>query len=215
MKLSESIIEFRKRTKDTRKPYLWPDTELIPWFAEAEDEAALRAKLLFDTEEFSIGLGETVIDLPVKLFDIQYAELRDADGKVCEITGTSRHVLDATRPGWRTRSERPGFYVHDDKTITLSAKSDQAYTLYLEFYRRPNQRMARAEDEPEIHSVHHLYLVDWVEHKAYSKPDADTLNTGKAAIALDAFTRQFGLRPNADMRRRQNANRPHRNATHT
>lgn len=216
MRIGELITVFRtSRTKDTKKPYLWPDSELIPFFAEAEDEAALRAKLLFDTDELSVSSGETSIDLPEKLFDIQYAELRDADGKSFEITGSSRQVLDSTRPGWRGRVERPREYVHDDKTLALSAIPDQGYTLYLEFYRLPKRPVTSLTDAPEIHDVHHLYLIEWVLHKAYSKPDADTLNPGAAAKAEGEFTRQFGFRPNADMRRRQNANRPHRNATHT
>ena len=214
MNLGELIVDFRIKAQDTVRPYLWPDKEVAPLFAEAESEASVRAKLINDTDEIPVAIGDTVLDLPSGLFDIQYAELRAADGTAYEIVGASRRELDKFRPGWRTRSERPREYVHDDKTLTLGAVADAEYTLYLDFFRLP-AGMSKAEDEPEIHEIHHLNLVDWVLFRAYSKPDADTFNPGKAKEAEAAFVSYFGKRSNADVRRKQNANRPHRNVVHT
>lgn len=215
MNLREGIDQFRIRTMDTANPYLWPDKELAPWFSEAEAEAAVRARLIVDTKEISIGAGETgKIDLPELLFDIQYAEIISADGTVTEVFSSSRRELDSQRPGWRNRTERPTHYVHDDKSLILSSIPDQDYTLYIEFYRLPSAPMAEDEDEPEISEAHHLNLIDWVLFRAYSKPDADAFNPNKAKEAETAFVSYFGKRSNADMRRKQNANRPHRNRIH-
>ena len=90
-----------------------------------------------------------------------------------------------------------------------------AYTLYLEFFRIPARRVSCMDSRFEINEIHHLHLVDWVLHKAYSKPDVDTLNPGKAKDAEGRFIASFGKRPSADLRRRQNANRPHRNRLHS
>lgn len=215
MNLREGIDQFRIRAMDTAKPYLWPDKELAPWFAEAEAEAAVRALLIFDAAEISVSTGETgKIDLPTQLFDIHYAKLIAADGTVTELSHSSRRELDRLRQGWRDRTERPTNYVHDDKSLILSAIPDQDYTLYIEFYRLPSEPMAEDEDEPEINEVHHLNLIDWVLFRAYSKPDADAFNPNKAKEAEAAFVSYFGKRSNADMRRKQNANRPHRNRIH-
>ena len=40
------------------------------------------------------------------------------------------------------------------------------------------------------------------------------LDGWRGAVAEAAFVRQFGKHPGADLRRRQNANRPHRNRLH-
>lgn len=205
--------EFRVRAQDTKKPYLWPDDELDVWFDEAETEAAVRALLIVDSAELSVVLGDTVLDLPSGAFDIQYAELRAADGSVYEIVGATRRELDKFRAGWRTRSDLPKEYVLEDKTLTLGAVADAAYTLYIDFYRVP-KGMEDDDAEPEINEIHHSNLVDWVLYRAYSKPDADALDPGKSKEAEGAFISYFGRRSNANMRRKQNAGRPHRNAVH-
>lgn len=211
MNLRSLIDLFRIRSQDKVRPYLWPDDELAPWFAEAEKEAAIRAKLIHDSEEFAIKAGESSVDLPAGLFDIQYAELRSSDGTAKEIAGTDRQTLNALRPGWRTASEQPVDYIHDDKDLILGAVADADYTLYLEFYRVPREALEEDGDQPEIAEHHHMNLVDWVLFRAYDKPDPDTQNPGKAKEAEGRFAAYFGQRPDADRRRRQNANRPHRN----
>lgn len=214
MNLRALVDVFRIKAQDNVRPYLWPDDELAQLFSDAEQEAAIRARLITDRAEISIAAGEASIDLPKCLFDIQYAELRSADGTAREIKGTDRVTLDASRPGWRTKAEPPTGYIHDDRTLTLSAIPDVDYTLYLEFFRGPAARLENDGDEPEIAEQHHMALLDWVLFRAYEKPDADTMNPGKSADGEARFTAYFGPRPNADLRRRQNANRPHRNRLH-
>ena len=216
MTLRELIDRFRILAQDKVRPYLWPDEELAPWFSDAESEAAIRARLINDSDELSITVGENdPVTLPNGLFDIQFAELRAADGTTSEIVSSSRRELDRMRPGWRSRRERPTHYVLDDKSLIVSALPDQDYTLHVEFFRTPGNPLQGDGDTPEIAEAHHLSLLDWVLHCAYSKPDVDTLNPGKAADSEADFTAYFGRRPNADLRRRQNASRPHRNALHT
>lgn len=67
------------------------------------------------------------------------------------------------------------------------------------------------DDEPEIAEVHHINLLDWVLFRAYSKPDADAFDPNRSADSMKSFSDYFGKRGTADLRRRQNANRPHRN----
>ncbi len=214
MNLRALVDVFRIKAQDNVRPYLWPDDEVAAWFSDAEQEAAIRARLITDHEEIAIAAGEAGIDLPKCLFDIQYAELRSADGTAREIKGTDRVTLDASRPGWRTKTEPPTGYIHDDRTLTFGAIPDADYTLYLEFFRVPAARLENDSDEPEIAEQHHMALLDWVLFRAYEKPDADTMNPGKSAEGEARFTAYFGQRPNADLRRRQNANRPHRNRLH-
>lgn len=215
MNLRELITAFRVLSKDTVKKYLWPDDELITWFAEAEKEAAIRARLIRDSDEIALSAGDKSCDLPSGMFDVQYAELRAVDGTAYEIHSIDHVELTALRPGWRTKTDRPREFIDNgDGTLTLGYVCDAAYTLYIEGFRTPKNSMDSDSDTPEISEEHHIHLLDWVFFRAYSKPDVDTLNPGKSTDGEDRFTRYFGKRPNADLRRRQNAGRPHRNKLH-
>lgn len=215
MNLGDLKAEFRVRVQDTVKPYLWPDAEIDRWFAEAEMEAAIRSRLIHDSDEFSFAAGDVPrVDLSDSLFDLQYVELRDTAGNIFPVEASSRADQDKYNRQWRQNVARPTFYIHDDKALTLNAIPDQAYTLTIEFFRLPANPMAADGDSPEIGEIHHLRLIDWVEFRAYSKPDADAMDAGKAKEAEARFVAIFGKRPSADLRRRQNANRPHRNRIH-
>ena len=205
---------FRIDAGDTVKPYFVSDAELCSYLNEAEREAAIRARLINDVEEIAVSAGVQGCDIPETLFAIRHAELRDAQGTFYPISSTSRDVLDAVKPGWRRLTERPEWLVHDDKDILLGSIPDAAYTLFLDFLRTPRRLMALEEDAPEIHSTHHDGLVNWALFRAFSKPDADFFDPSRSAVAEAAFVRQFGKHPGADLRRRQNANRPHRNRLH-
>lgn len=214
MDLKSLIKECRILSKDTVKKYFWQDEEWAVWLSDAEKEASIRARLIRDSEEISIAAGDSVVDVPKGLFDIQYAELRAADGTAYPIAPSSYLELDVLHPGWRSNLARPEKYIHDDKTLRLGDVADADYVLYLEFFREPKAPLVDGSDSPEINGTHHIHLVDWALFKAYSKPDAETMNPGKAASSEDKFIRYFGHSPNADLRRRQNASRPHRNRTH-
>ena len=56
-------------------------------------------------------------------------------------------------------------------------------------------------DKPEINQAHHRHLVHWALHRAFSKPDSETIDPTRAATAEAAFTRYFGPSPDADLRR--------------
>lgn len=212
MNLGELISEFRILAQDTAKPYLWPDSELAVWFSEAETEAAIRAKLIRENDSFEIKAGDnSAIELSSLIFEIEYAELIDSAGTSYEVFASSRSAMDKDRRGWRQRTERPTHYIHDDKSMILTAIPDQDYTLYVEYCRTPAIQLEADSDEPEISDIHHVRLLDWAMFRAYSKPDADTMNKEKSDGGESRFIANFGKRPNADLRRRQNANRPHRN----
>ena len=215
MNLGAMIQRFRVLTRDTVKRYMWQDDEIAPWFVEAESEAAIRSRLIRDDIEIDITAGDAVLDLPADLFEIEYAELRDSSGNVFEITALTRKELSVVRPLWRTTTERPAHFIHEEKTLVLGAIADQDYILYVEFFRTPRNPLSSEKDEPEIAAHHHEHLIDWVMFRAYSKPDSDSMNPGKAQESEARFIDYFGPRPKANLRRRQNANRPHRNTLHS
>jgi len=200
---------------------LWKDAELARFFGEAEEEAAIRKKLLFDDYtlaivQISVVAGQSSYPLDPRMFEVTKARLLNADtGRFVEdLYITTRDELDAIDRCWRDERRCPERFIQDDKRIVLPGIVDRAYTLRLEGYRTPLTPITEDSDgstEPEIGSIHHRFLVHWVLHRGYSKPDSEVFNPQKAAIALTAFEQYFGLRPDADLRKDQRANRPHHN----
>lgn len=211
MNLGELIGEYRRQSCDKRRPYFCDDDELTKLFNDAEEEAAIRARLIPETEEIEIDVGETRYAIPSGIFEIRSAELLDESGKRYPITPKTRDELDFIKPGWRHATERPEHFILDDTALVLGCIPDAKYTLSVDGYRKPCTEMKTEKDSPEIHEAHHSGLLHWVLHKAFGKVDGDLFDPNRADAEEKEFTRRFGKRPPADLRKRQNANRPHRN----
>lgn len=217
MNLAQLITLFRTDADDAEKPYLWSDEEVTGWLNEAQEEAAIRGKLLFESNRPEIchvmiseaaGRFYKINDL---IHEITYASITDVNGKVRELGIKDRFELSRIKPDWRTTKEPPEFIIHHDKAIEIGCIVDGNYTIKLEVNRLPMHCMSSESDTPEINRVHHKILVQWALHRAYEKPDAETLNPGKSLSAEVRFTEYFGERPNSDLRKDENANRPHVN----
>jgi len=203
---------------------LWKNVELARFFGEAEEEAAVRKRLLFDDYTLAIVQiavleGQSSYPLDPRMFEVSKARLLDAaTGEFVEdLYITTRDALDQRCPRWRDERRQPGFFIQDDTRIVLPGIVDRAYTLRLEGYRTPLVPITAESDGstvPEIGLIHHRFLVHWVLHRAYSKPDSDVFNPQKAATALGAFEQYFGLRPDADLRKDQRADQPHHNVAY-
>jgi len=216
MNLSQLEASFRVDADDAVKPYLWSSDEVIGWFNEAEEEACLRANLIPEKEDPAIcqiavsQADGSVYRLHELIHEIEYVSLTDAAGVRYRLDITDRHELDRIRPNWRTESRRPTGIIRYDTKLELDSVVDGSYTLNIEVFRLPRRPMAAEKDCPEINRIHHKHLVQWVLHRAYEKPDSETLNPEKSARALAKFEEYFGTRPDANQRRNENANLPHR-----
>jgi len=99
MTLAELIAAFRTDADDlVANPYLWSDAELTRWANEAEQEAALRAKLLFDAStmavcQIAVLAGTTSYALHAKVHDVEHARTIDSGGTVTRLTLTDRIEL--------------------------------------------------------------------------------------------------------------------------
>jgi hypothetical protein len=230
MTLDDLISSFRVDADDQARDLngkqgdlLWADADLERWFGEAEEEAAVRKRLLYDDYTLAIVrinvlAGQSSYPIDPRFFEISKARLLNADtGRFLEdLYITTRDALDQECQYWRDERRRPERFIQDDTRIVLPGIVDRAYTLRIEGYRAPLVPITADSDgsvEPEIAAIHHRFLVHWVLHRAYSKPDSEVFNPQKAAIALGAFEQYFGLRPDADLRKDQQANRPHHNTS--
>jgi len=218
MTLDELIAQFRVDTDDKVAPYLSETDDVTAWLNEAEQEAAIRARLLHDVATpavctIVVTAGASVYPLHAAILDITRAEFTPTGSTTgYEMHLTNRVELDRTQAGWRTRTGVPHHAIQTDTTLQLGCLPSTGGTIALECYRLPLKNIEDSSSEaPEIGRVHHRHLVQWALHRCYSRPDAEINDPGRAAKAEYEFTRVFGLRPDADYRRASQANRPHSN----
>lgn len=209
MTLGEMISAFRVDEQDTNTPYFWSDEDLIRWFNEAVEEAAIRKSLLLETLSFSLSPSDFEIALPVRIIEVRTARIVEG-GQTYWLKPTDRYEQDRLNSDWRDTVERPTGFIHDDRSITLNRIVETAAVLKLECRRVPVNLMADDSDEPEISAAHHRRLDGWVRYRGRSVPDADFGDKNRAEQGLADFEDYFGRRPGADHRRNNNANRPHK-----
>jgi len=213
MILTDLIRRFRTESSDKVEPYFWSDDEVTDWLNDAEQEAALRGRLLYESAnsdvcQILIEEGVAVYPLHPAIYEISNMYFTEGvDSRRYPISLSSPESLDRSWPEWR---ERTGFQntlcgglyaIQSDNGIRIAPVPDKAGTLFLEGYRGPLEPMVDDDDTPEINAAHHRHLVHWALHKAFSIPDTESFDAERSAIAESEFTRYFGLRPDSDLRR--------------
>ena len=209
MNLEQLIQQFRIDADDlVPNPYLWEGEWIAAWLTEAQSQAAIRGRLLFEASdpaicEIPVTAGVATYPLHRTLYELEHLRFKAAGaGNSERVRLKTREELDRIRPGWRDRSDsQPCFAIQDDTRITLVDRPSVAGTLYVEGYRLPLRALVNDNDKPEINEAHHRHLVRWALHRAFSKPDADAYDAARAAKEEAAFTAYFGPRPDADLRR--------------
>lgn len=215
MTLAQLIAQFRADADDAVAPYLWIDAAVTQWLNEAQEEACIRASLLHDSSttavcSITVTAGTASYPVHASVINITRAALSDVDGEEFELGQTDEYELDRLTPGWRTLTDTPSTIIHKDTTVRFGCIPEADGTLKLEVLRLPLTPMSTSLHTPEIAGIHHRFLVHWALYRAFSVPDAETVDKDRAGIALGEFTRWFGIRPDADTRRTFAANRPHR-----
>jgi hypothetical protein len=219
MKLSELIAAYRSDTRDdVSQRYLASDDDVIGWLNEAEEEAALRKRLLFESTNatlcrIAVQAAAAAYRLPEGWFEITRATFLPTGSTEdpFELDIRDRVELDRIRPLWRTTSEEPRDIIVDDTKVQLGCLPDTAGLIQLEGYRAPLTPMKAENDAPEIGRAHHRHLIHWARYRNYNRPDVEVFDLEAAEKAKAEFARYFGERPDADMRRDFQANKPQHN----
>ena len=218
MTLEQLVAQFRVDAGDTiANPYLFEDEWIAGWLTEATAEAAIRGRLLMEASnpavcQIAVTAGVAVYPLHASLFELVHLRFTPTGASRSEpVKLVTREELERIRPRWRDDADRLEFAIQDDTRIQLVAPPTAGGILHIEGYRVPLKALANDNDKPEINSAHHHHLVHWALHRAFSRPDADTFDAGRAANAEAAFTRYFGPRPDSDLRRSTRSDEPHTN----
>ncbi len=204
MTLNELIIDAQDQADEVidKPDLLWSLEEWTGFANDAENEACIRAHLLIDKSSAMTNIavlsGVGTYSTDERILIIKRAKLLSATEPLVK---SSRRVLDAVYPNWEAANGTPRTWLPDGTNkITLYKKPITATTMNLMVSRLPENPMVLADkltDSPEIDTMYHLSLVDWMLHRAYSKQDTETLDKGKAKEHLARFTKRFGERPPA------------------
>ena len=197
MTLDELICALRvERLDDTAEPYLWSDAELTRFLNDAQDEACRRARLLVDSStaaicNHAVTVGKVLYTLDPRVIFVRRAKIAS---RTRPLGFASYLDLDEECPGWDTHTGTAEWVLTDVETgkLRLYRGPTAIDTLNLIVVRTALEPMVTSQDEPEIAPRYHYGLLDWASHRAYSKQDADTLDTTKAAAYAAAFASEFG-----------------------
>ena len=229
MTRNDLVREFRLFTQDTVEPYLWETADILRWLEEAEREAAVRGRLLHESADpamcaIAVSAGRATYPLHPLLYELDHIAFRgELDPARCRLRLVSAEWLDDHLPDWRDRTGRPEYAIQGETSIRLVPTPDAEGALLLEGYRLPVRPEPEADPGPdddtkgmgatsfEIHEAHHRNLLDWLLFRAYSVPDSEVLDLGRAGDAERAFTAYFGQRPDADLRRMTREDEDHHN----
>lgn len=218
--LVQLIERFRQDALDNALPRLWSDETVTQWLNDGQAEAAVRGRLLHESDvpavcSIAVAAGAAGYALHAVLYEVTHLSIKEA-GDACRwpVLLKSTEWLDENVRNWRDAEGRPQWAVQTDTRLRLVPRPTAAAVLLLEGYRLPIKQLSGDGDAPEIHTAHHRHLVHWALHRAYSQPDSDGRDPGKAEAAYAEFERYFGLRPDSDLRRATQTDEPQVNKIH-
>ncbi|THG87102.1 hypothetical protein E5198_00890 [Pseudomonas sp. A-1] len=199
---------------DQAEPYLWSDDLLDALIEEAQQEAAIRSRLLSETIQLPLVAGQGSYSLPASALDVVRVRTPGLT-----LARTSQAELDE-QGAWEQRSGQPRSYAFtaahfggDGELIVYPAPAS-AYAAAVTLQRLP-AALSDDASQPELPIHLHLFLLDWAAFRAFSLRDSDAEDSARAAKHEAAFEAVFGERLDADTLRQRAERRPHRIKTNS
>lgn len=203
MKLSDLITELRVLLDDEAQPYLWSDPQLTSYLNEAENEACIRARLIYDEDSDLTRLQAAANDpvLPLNALMLAVDRVYAADRA---LTRTTSDELDNLHGGrWKTTTGQPRRFFEEETYLRLFPTPTADTDVQIACWRLPLDPLTDQDDEPEIHVRFHMQMLDWAAHLAFKRRDADAQDLQRAATHEARFSGSFGIRPDANVARKR------------
>ena len=196
MTLQGLIDHWRKQVSDTAVPYLWDDDEALLFAIDAQDVFVRKMGGISDetiaaaSDPTNLRLHDIALTPNVALAAFSPYILRVRSAKLLTQKWSINFISEADVGTQMVRDY--GFvtakYLDDTDTgIVTSAViglidgkvrwwrvPTVADTCRMHIYRLPFPRITTSESSLEIDEQHHIHLVAWMKHLAYSKEDAET-----------------------------------------
>ena len=188
MILEQLQASFYEDAHDKAERKFWSLDVVASHLSEAQQEAAIRGRLLYFDDEFgevATTAGTASYRLDQRIFEIVHASWAPAGTtRFDRLYIASVEEMDSRCSDWRSeRSHRPEYLIHMDTQVRLPGVQTRDGTLKLEGYRTPLVEMALADadtDEPEINREHHRHLTQWALHRGFAVPDMESFDPSRS-----------------------------------
>lgn len=200
MNAGELCGAFREDVGDVRRPYLWSESEVWRY---ANDAHRMFVRLIGGIQDFTsaatsvaIIANDAVGTLDPSILRILSATLRSTGldiglinytdlGKSVETDYGLLRTIKLDNTVGDVHSGVIGMEQNKIRWINVPAVDDDVDLI---IRRLPRARLVDDSDELEgVHEDHHSELLNWMEYKAFLKPDADTFDKGRADVCKALF----------------------------
>ena len=225
MNQDDVIAHFRAQVGDEDIPLLWSYEEVQVFLVDAQD---MLVRLTGGIADVSVALAD--IGSPqTRLQDLDLTAdnpygavspyiLRLIGGRVLgaqwDITFANQGDLGTMRwndYGWNIGAQLDDTETGDVRYAILGIRDNYvrwmkvpaaADTCRIQFRRLPFPRIADSDDPLEISEEHHIHLLKWMKHLAYSKEDSETYDK-KLADSNEAQFRAYADQARKEIERRR------------
>lgn len=210
MNLEELRNEARRMADDRAASPLYDDDFMDRTANEAEREACIRARLIFDDSSAFLRHALTASGSPLLILDervdvLEYATFTPSVGTAYQLPVKDLAHVRRVDEAY-SRTGRPELIVRLSKRqarVWPAPGAATVGTIQLGTYRLPLADMEQDTDEPEIALEHHVGLVHWMLYKAFWTKDGDEGDEKRAGEHEAAFTKLFGPKRDANTYRTQ------------
>ena len=212
MTLQELLGRFRGEVSDEDQPHLWSDAEILAYAIDAQDRMVRATGGIADVTVAAADVGSPVTrlqDLALTASDpystISPYVLRIRSARLLTVARDVVIAQEADMPAATQQDYGWAQGMHFDDTDTgvvthgvLGVREDKvrwvrvpdaADTCRMHVYRLPFPRIAGQGDALEVREEHHVSLILWMKHRAYSKQDAEARDDRQAKDNEVAFVR--------------------------
>jgi hypothetical protein len=199
MGITELIRRCRTRLNDMRRPYRVEDADIIDAIDRAQDEAAERGLLLFDTTteavcSIAVVAGTATYSVDNRVLAVTSATLASKTTPLAKVPAHHTYRAEYERV---VDSDTPIWFYETNSSITLIPTPSVDDTLTLQVYRYPLNDIVGTNSSLEIDGRYHADLIDWVCHDILTTQDIETVDPKASVEFLARFERRFGPRRSA------------------
>ncbi len=191
---------FRLSVDDVETPYLWSDEEVFGYMDDAQNMFCRFTNGIGDATsaritQLAVPVDTEWVDLSNLILKIRGAN-RGSDGSTMTIVNYEDMEAHGLRFDGRTGAIQYLVIGMEDNKARIYPKASVADTVSLLVYRLPLKPIIDEDQKLEIDVKHHLHLIWWMQHLAYSKQDAETLDRTKASDARATFEEYCAMAKN-------------------
>ena len=188
---AELLDQFRIEVADIATPYLWSDDEFFRYADDAQKQFTRLTDGLPESTSPAITEIAVLAGLDTYALSPLVLKIRSArtlsDGRPLEVLNEEDMPPRGMYFDGKTGIVKALITGMDANSVHVWPMPSAAMTVKLSVFRMPLLDIDENSQAFEIDPQHHLHLLLWVGHRAYSKPDAETFDKTKAADLKTAF----------------------------